>query len=128
MVKKENEFTNGALLALNVMGNKWKPLIICHLLDGPLRTLELQRRVKGISAKVMVEQLKQLEADKIITRKVFNEIPPHVEYSLTPDGYSLAKVLGSMSYWGEQQAQRLNENGQKIKLEYTDHQKWTDSK
>ncbi|KRK83551.1 hypothetical protein FC78_GL001508 [Companilactobacillus bobalius DSM 19674] len=76
----------------------------------------------------MVEQLKQLEADKIITRKVFNEIPPHVEYSLTPDGYSLAKVLGSMSYWGEQQAQRLNENGQKIKLEYTDHQKWTDSK
>lgn len=125
MAKTKNEFTNGASLILKILGTKWKPLIICHLIDGPLRTLELQRRVKGISAKVLVEQLKQLEADEIIDRRVFNEVPPHVEYSLTTTGHSLAKVLGSMSYWGEQQAQQLNNNGQNIKLEYLDHEKWT---
>lgn len=128
MVKKKNEYTNGALLTLEIVGNKWKPLIICHLLDGPLRTLELQRRVKGISAKVLVEQLKQLEADNIIDRKSFKEIPPHVEYSLTPEGYTLAKVLGSMSSWGEQKAQQMNDTGSNVKLEYSDHEKWTNEK
>lgn len=76
MNEPQKNYTNGVLMTLSVIGMKWKPLILCHLVAGPQRPAELKRVVQGISAKVLTDQLRELERDGIITRKVFNEVPP----------------------------------------------------
>ena len=81
MNEPQKNYTNGVLMTLSVIGMKWKPLILCHLVARPQRPAELKRVVQGISAKVLTDQLRELERDGIITRKVFNEVPPHVEYA-----------------------------------------------
>lgn len=85
---------------LNVIGGKWKPLIIYALLDGQKRFNELQRSIGNPSARTLSQQLKELEEDKIIKKKVYEQIPPKVEYSLTPQGKSLNEVLAQMAKWG----------------------------
>lgn len=124
MNEKKKTYKNGVLMTLSVMGNKWKPLILCHLLDGPMRPAEIKRIVNGISPKVLTEQLRQLERDGIIIRKVFNEVPPHVEYSITKYGKSLTKVLGVMAKWGEERIDILNSQGENIELMFSDYEKY----
>ena len=68
---------------LDVIGGKWKPIILCHLGNGPQRTSELQKNIPAVTQKMLVQQLRELEADGIILRKVYNQVPPKVEYSLT---------------------------------------------
>lgn len=86
---------------VNLIGHKWKVLIIRNLLNkGTQRFSELSRGINGISQKMLTQQLKQLEADGIIHRMVYPEVPPRVEYSLTELGDSLKPILDSMNLWG----------------------------
>ena len=99
---KTNAFTCGLDAALFVLGGKWKPLILFHLAHGTLRYGELRRAVGGVSDKVLIQQLKELQADGIIDRRDFGEIPPKVEYSLTDFGRTLGKALVPLCEWGTQ--------------------------
>jgi len=93
-------FNCGLDAALAVIGGKWKPLVLYHLAHGVHRYGELRRAVGGVTDKVLIQQLKELERDEVIERIDFKEIPPKVEYSLTPFGRSLAKALGPLCAWG----------------------------
>src|ERR1700688_4011036 len=93
-------FTCGLDVALAVIGGKWKPLILFHLAHGTGRYGELRRAVGSVSDKMLIQQLKELQADGIIDRLDFKEIPPKVEYSLTAFGRTLAKALAPLCAWG----------------------------
>ena len=86
---------------VQLIGNKWKLLIIRNLLDRPWRFNELQRNLEGISQKVLTDSLRSMEADGIITRTVYPEVPPRVEYALSELGESLKPILDAMKAWGE---------------------------
>ncbi len=97
---------------VNLIGHKWKVLIIRNLLNkGIQRFSELSKGINGISQKMLTQQLKQLESDGIIERKVYAEVPPRVEYSLTEIGYSLKPILDSMNTWG---VSHIKHNDEKI--------------
>jgi DNA-binding HxlR family transcriptional regulator len=86
---------------VSLIGNKWKLLIIRNLLVRPWRFNELQKNLEGISQKVLTDSLRTMEADGIIVRTVYPEVPPRVEYSLSPLGDSMRPVLEAMQTWGE---------------------------
>ncbi|MDA1586736.1 helix-turn-helix domain-containing protein [Bacillus cereus group sp. TH230-1LC] len=86
---------------LEVIGGKWKVVILCHLTKGTKRTSELKRLMPGITQKMLTQQLRELEDDGVIQRKVYNQVPPKVEYSLTDYGWSLESILDSLCSWGE---------------------------
>jgi DNA-binding HxlR family transcriptional regulator len=93
-------FNCGLDAALAVIGGKWKPLVLFHLAHGVHRYGELRRAVGKVTDKVLIQQLKELQIDEVIERTDFKEIPPKVEYSLTPFGRSLAKALAPLCVWG----------------------------
>lgn len=95
-----NMFTCGLEAALAVLGGKWKPLILYNLARNVHRYGELKRAIGGVTDKVLIQQLKELERDEIIARFDFQEIPPKVEYSLTSFGRSLATALSPLCAWG----------------------------
>lgn len=85
-----------------LIGNKWRPLILRDLLERePLRFKELQRSVGGVSQKVLTSNLRELEDAGLVVRRVYPEVPPRVEYSLTEEGRSLGPVIEAMKAWGE---------------------------
>ena len=86
---------------LKVIGGRWKVLILRELFFGVRRFNQLQRSLPGITQKMLTQQLREMEADALIHRKVYAQVPPKVEYSLTPLGESLKPVLDSMHDWGE---------------------------
>ncbi len=86
---------------VNIIGGKWKPMIIYALLKDSKRFNELQRATGNPSARILTLQLRELENDKIIKREVFDQIPPKVEYSLTKKGQSLNEILEKMAEWGK---------------------------
>lgn len=87
--------------ALGIIVGKWKPLILLILLqDGTHRFSELKRRVPGITPKMLTNQLRELEGEDIIARKVYPQVPPKVEYSITEYGKSLEPILVAMHEWG----------------------------
>lgn len=88
-------------ITLSLMADKWKFLIIRDLLTGTKRFGELQRSIGGVSQKVLTNNLRQMEQYGLIVRKVYAEVPPRVEYSLTDLGKSLKPILDSMVNWGE---------------------------
>ncbi len=85
---------------LQLIGGKWKPVILYCLKSEKRRFGEISARIPGLSRKVLTEQLKELEEDGLLKRKQFNEIPPRVEYELTALGRSLSPVLNEMEKWG----------------------------
>ncbi len=93
-------FSCGLDATLRVIAGKWKPLIIYFLIQGPNRYGELKRAVRGVSDKMLIQQLKELEADGIVIRKDYQEVPPRVDYTLTPLGHSLAEALTPLCNWG----------------------------
>lgn len=101
---------------LDVIGGKWKPVILCHLGNGPMRTGELCRAIPNVSQRVLTRQLRELEADNIIRRKVYSQVPPKVEYSLTDEGKSLRNILIAMSEWGEKRVERARRTGHDVKI------------
>jgi DNA-binding HxlR family transcriptional regulator len=86
---------------LKIIGSKWTMMILHNLFDGKKRFGELQRSLGTISPKTLSQRLQELESDGIITRKVFTEIPLHVEYNLTTKGQSLKKIFKDIADWGE---------------------------
>jgi len=86
---------------LSVIGGVWKPVLIFHLLEGKLRFNALCRLIPSATPRMITLQLRELEADGIVARTVFPEVPPKVEYALTDLGQSLAPLLLSMRDWGE---------------------------
>lgn len=85
---------------INLIGNKWKLLIIRDLMNGTKRFGELRKNLDGISQRVLTENLRDLENDGLLNRKVFAEVPPRVEYSLNKTGLSLQPIIMSMADWG----------------------------
>ncbi len=90
--------------AFEVVGGKWKAIILWELRDGPLRFGELRRRVAGASEKMLIQQLRELERDTLISRQVFPEVPPRVEYALAEWGVRLNAALSALADWGESYA------------------------
>jgi DNA-binding HxlR family transcriptional regulator len=91
----------GLARTLDVIGDKWTIALIHHIFQGQNRFGELQRAMVGISPKTLTVRLRRLEQDGIITRKMFPEVPLHIEYYLTEKGRSLRKVIQAMDEWGE---------------------------
>ncbi len=95
-------YTCGLDAAVDVIGGKWKALILWELHAGVRRFGELRRGLPGVSEKMLVQQLRELESDELVHREVFREVPPRVEYSLTPLGESLNTALLPLGDWGEE--------------------------
>ena len=91
------------------IGGKWKPIIIFLIRKGANRFGILQRGIEGITKQMLTKQLRELEADGILTRKVFAEVPPRVEYGFTEYGKSLFPVIDAMSAWGLQHMPEVTE-------------------
>ncbi|MEM9464648.1 MAG: helix-turn-helix domain-containing protein [Actinomycetota bacterium] len=86
---------------LGVIGGKWKPIILHLIVNDVNRFGVLQRNIEGISKQMLTRQLRELEADEVIDRHVYAEVPPRVEYTLTTKGRSLLPVIGAMRDWGQ---------------------------
>lgn len=94
---------------LTLIGDKWKVLILRDLINGTKRFGELKKSIGSISQKVLTQQLRSMEEDGLVERKVYAEVPPRVEYSLTETGSSLRPILDSMWAWGEKYKEKINE-------------------
>ncbi|MBI5223561.1 helix-turn-helix transcriptional regulator [Candidatus Micrarchaeota archaeon] len=94
-------------LTLRVLGGKWKLLIIYHLSDSPKRFSELRKSISSITEKMLSSQLKELERDHIVSRKVYPVVPPKVEYTLTEYGRTLNPLLELMARWGQVHKDRI---------------------
>jgi len=84
-----------------IIGGKWKPILLYHLVTGSKRFSELKKLMPGASDRMLTRSLRELEEDGIVLRDVFAEVPVRVEYSLTKDGLSLIPVLNALSEWGQ---------------------------
>ena len=93
---------------MGLIGDKWKVLIIRVLLTGTKRFGELKKSLNGITQKVLTNNLRQMEASGLVNRKVYAEVPPRVEYSLTETGWSLKPILDSMVVWGNSYREKQN--------------------
>ncbi len=89
-------------ITMGLIGDKWKVLIIRDLLTGTKRFGELKKSLNSITQKVLTNNLRQMEASGLVKRKVYAEVPPRVEYSLTETGWSLKPILDSMVDWGNE--------------------------
>lgn len=98
---EKQPYSCGLDAAVDVIGGKWKALILWALHDQRRRFGELKRHVSGISEKMLIQQLREMEADGIVHREVYREVPPKVEYSLTAFGASLNEALIPLGDWGE---------------------------
>jgi DNA-binding HxlR family transcriptional regulator len=94
---------------LHVIGGTWKVPILWHLAGEVKRFSQLQRDLPGVTQKMLTRQLRQLEHDEIVTRKVYPQVPPRVEYGLTPRGRSLLPVVAAMCDWGKRWQSRLDD-------------------
>lgn len=86
---------------LQLIGGKWKGVVLFHLLEGPVRFNQLRRLLKTCTQRMLTNQLRELESDGLVHRKIYPEIPPKVEYSLTPRGRTLEPVILALKAWGE---------------------------
>jgi DNA-binding HxlR family transcriptional regulator len=109
--------------ALDVIGGKWKVLIMCWLKEGVYRFGQLRRKIAGVSERMLTQQLRELERDGVVERTVHAEVPPKVEYALTPFGDTLRPVLGMLYEWGETHLKRIARRpeaggGKKVRLDH----------
>ena len=100
MLKKEELPACPVVTTVQMIGSKWKLLILRNLLARPWRFNELRKNLEGISQKVLTDSLRSMEADGIITRTVYPEVPPRVEYSLSELGESMRPIIKAMEQWG----------------------------
>lgn len=98
MTKKKYNISVEA--TLEVIGGKWKCVILCHLTHGKKRTSELKRLMPDITQKMLTQQLRELESDGVINRIAYNQVPPKVEYELSEYGLSLGSILDALCEWG----------------------------
>jgi DNA-binding HxlR family transcriptional regulator len=93
---------------LEVIGGKWKGLIVFYLLGGTKRFNELRRLLPGVTQRMLTRQLRELEADRIIQRTIYDEVPPRVEYSLTEFGKTLETIIRMLQRWGTEYLDEIN--------------------
>ncbi len=108
MLKKEELPDCPVATTVQLIGNKWKLLILRNLLARPWRFNELRKSLDGISQKVLTESLRSMESDGIIVRTVYAEVPPRVEYSLSELGETLRPILDAMQAWGQDYKQNYS--------------------
>ena len=102
MLKKEEMPACPVATTVQLIGSKWKLLILRNLLARPWRFNELRKSLEGISQKVLTDSLRSMEEDGLVTRTVYPEVPPRVEYSLSPLGESMRPIIQAMEQWGAQ--------------------------
>jgi len=95
--------------SLEVVGGKWKGVILFHLSSGTKRYNELMRLMPNVTQRMLTRQLRELEADQVVQRKIYPEVPPKVEYTLTEFGTTLAPILKSLQQWGMEYLDRVAE-------------------
>lgn len=110
----------GIEATLEIIGGKWKALIICLLMTGVKRTGELRRGIAGISEKVLIQKLRELERDGLVERKVYEQMPPKVEYRLTEYGVTANEIVAVMCHWGTENIRIRQQRGEAIE--------WTDTR
>lgn len=99
---KNKNFSCTFEITMNLIGGKWKPIIIWHLgSKGTQRFSELKKLIPKMTQKMLTQQLRELEADNLVNRKVYAQVPPKVEYSLTDLGESIMPILSMMCKWGD---------------------------
>jgi DNA-binding HxlR family transcriptional regulator len=98
---KKRTYTCGLDAAVDVVGGKWKALILWELHTGPRRFAEIGRAIPGVSEKMLIQQLREMETYGLVHREVYHQVPPKVEYSLTELGRSLNEALVPLGDWGE---------------------------
>ncbi|WP_420962631.1 winged helix-turn-helix transcriptional regulator [Brucella sp. IR073] len=87
--------------AISLIDGKWKCVVLFHLLSGTMRFNEIRRQVPGVTQRMLTNQLRELEEDGLIERKVYAQVPPKVEYSLSPLGRSIGPILMALKEWGD---------------------------
>ena len=97
---------------LEVIGGKWKGVILHHLLGETMRFNELRRLMPDITQRMLTKQLRQLEADGLVARKVYAQVPPKVEYSMTEYGQTLAPIISALRIWGTHHLEMMSELGE----------------
>ncbi|MGW1365280.1 winged helix-turn-helix transcriptional regulator [Streptomyces chartreusis] len=105
--KCQTTFVSGIDAAIDVVGGKWKVLILWKLSDEAKRFSELKRSLEGVSEKMLIQHLRELERDEVVRRKVHHAVPPKVEYSLTEFGSTLIEALRPLGSWGCRHKTRL---------------------
>lgn len=100
------KFSCGFEVTMEVIGGKWKGLVLYFLMNGPKRTSELKRIIPNITQKMLIQTLKDLEASGLVNRKMYNQVPPKVEYSPTELGESLKPILQELCLWGSHYAEQ----------------------
>ncbi len=100
LVFRDKEYKCGIDVTLAIVGGKWKASILWHLAHGTMRFSELQRQFSNTTRKMLTQQLRELEADGLVHREVYPQVPPKVEYSLTEKGQSIFPILEMMCDWG----------------------------
>lgn len=105
-----DEFNCPVKATMEIIGGKWKPIILYYLKDAFKRFGELQRLIPHITKKMLTQQLRELERDEIIERKVYHQVPPKVEYSLSDYGKTLKPVLQLMAIWGDKHRLKYGRN------------------
>jgi DNA-binding HxlR family transcriptional regulator len=103
---EQKKFNCPVEATLDVIGGKWKVVILFWLKEATWRFAELRRRIPGISERMLTQQLRELERDGVVLRKVYAEVPPRVEYSLTPYGRTLRPITELMCEWGKKHLRR----------------------
>lgn len=110
MTHKKSEYSCSMELTMDLIGGKWKMRILWYLNMGTKRFSEIKRLIPDITQKMLTQQLREMESDGLITRKVYAEVPPKVEYSSTNYGKSLQEILEKMCTWGSDYANKNNIN------------------
>lgn len=105
--RQPRPYVCGIDAAIDVVGGKWKPLILWALAEGTQRFGELRRMVPGVTEKMLTQHLREMESDGLVHREVYREVPPKVEYSLTALGVELNAALGPLGAWGRQHMEHI---------------------
>ena len=116
----EKTYNIGVEATMDVIGGKWKPIILCNLRHSPLRPSDLKRKIPNLSQKMLTQQLRELEADGIVVRTSYHQVPPKVVYSLSEYGQTLSSGLDALCDWGELHVTTLLEQGVPISLRCED--------
>lgn len=98
----------GMAYSLSVLGGRWKPAILCRLMHQTMRYSDLKNSIEQISERMLVSQLRELEADQVVKRTIYPVVPPRVEYELTELGLSMQPMLKAMSDWGNMHRSKVN--------------------
>ena len=108
----------GMAYSLSILGGRWKPAILCRLMHQTMRYSDLRNSIVQISERMLVSQLRELEADQVVKRTVYPVVPPRVEYELTALGLSMKPMLKAMSDWGNMHRSKINPDAEVVVSEF----------